>query len=697
MPKPFIKMASSRKYQPTIRDMFQIPIVGGGRISPDGDKVIYGLAYVDNFRDNRVEPSSYLFDARTNKTHPFTTMETISQVRWIDNETLALLKLVGNAGFQIHLFEGLVGTGQQITDHPDGIETFEPFGNGFLYTTRETPPAQAARQSKYGDFIIVDEPESLSALYYVGRKRMLDYRRKSRRSCSESSRLLPPVIELSRLLEKPFQIESVVPSPNNNAVFINCRCNENGSYRDETHCFRIEFDPDSVFDDQEEPASIGRLTRLALPKEAQIKAVSPDGNRLLISQKETGPGEQIQSDLWLLDLTLPVETLEDPGLEQHLRCLTRSLDQEPLNVYWTRLGIFVGYWNKSTCEIARLSEDGDVEVWDTQGLSPDFFFLNAAGQVFMRALSPTALAEIYFGSPTSRGWDLKRITNFSAQYAHWDLGTAESIQWRSKDGTEIEGVLRKPSNFDANRKYPLIFLVHGGPAAVSPLILLENNNRYFYPTVQLLNRDILILEPNYRGSLGRGQAFLALNFDNLGVGDLWDLESAIDHLVAQGFVDETCIGSMGWSQGGYISAFAAMHSTRLKAVSAGAALSDWRIYFGGSDEHLSILLSGDPYSNKELFDKAAPISAINEAQTPILFQHGEKDPRVPLISAMEMYRALKARGVPTTLIVFPGRSHGFLEPRASYALMLQNYRWFVHHLLGDALDLLMEDSSEGGE
>jgi len=95
-----------------------------------------------------------------------------------------------------------------------------------------------------------------------------------------------------------------------------------------------------------------------------------------------------------------------------------------------------------------------------------------------------------------------------------------------------------------------------------------------------------------------------------------------------------------------------------------------------------------------MFDKTAPISAINKAKTPILFQHGENDQRVPLISAMEMYRALKAKGVKTRLIVFPGQGHGFLKPRESYALMVQNYRWFVHHLLGEELNLLMDDTGE---
>lgn len=668
-----------------------MPMVGGGRISPDGDRVIYRLAYVDNFDDNQLEVHAYLYDSQTGDTHQITRSRRVTEVRWVDNQTLALLKPADNTGFQIHVFEGLVGEGQQITDHPGGIETFEPFGNGFIYIAQRTSEKQAARERKYGTFVNVEEDESLSALYYVDRGRILDHGNRSQNSSSETAK---PIAELSKLLERPLKIESAVPSPNDDAVFINCRSRDDEFYENDTYCFRIELDPNSIFDDEKATAPIGRLTPIALPKGARVKAVSPDGAKLLVSHKESGLKGRVQADLWLLDLTLVGELSEESEVRKHLWCITGRFDQEPLSVYWTRLGIFMSHWNESTCGIARLSETGEVEAWDIQGLCVEYFHVNDDGAIFLRAPSPTALAEIYYGSPNSGGWDLRRITDFNERYSDWDFGTAESIRWTSRDGTEIEGILRKPSDFDPNKRYPLLFNVHGGPAAVSPFILLENNNRYFYPTVQLLSKGILILEPNYRGSLGRGQSFLALNFDNLGIGDMWDLESAIDHLAAQGFVDETRVGSMGWSQGGYISSFVAMHSTHFKAASAGAALCSWRTYYSGSDQRQSILLSGDPYSNKEMFEKTAPISAINEAETPILFQHGEKDPRVPLISAMEMYRALKAKGVKTHLIVFPGQGHGFLKPKESYALMVQNYRWFVHHLLGEELDLLMDDTGE---
>jgi dipeptidyl aminopeptidase/acylaminoacyl peptidase len=540
----------------------------------------------------------------------------------------------------------------------------------------------------------VEEEESSSALYYVDMEKILD-RRSSLQLSTRKDMEPKRIIELSRVLPGSFKIESAFPSPTGDAVFINTRSKDDLFYENDTRCFRIEFNPHTVFRDNHEGSSpLGSVTQLALPKGARIQALSPEGGKLLVSHRERGLSSSVQSDLWLLDLAASQGLLESPELPKQLMCITRNLDREPLDVFWTKMGIFVRYWNESTCAIARLTEYGEVQVWDTHDLSPEYCFVNDNGHIFLRGGSPTLVVEIYYGAPEADGWDLKRITRYNEDVANWDLGSAESIKWRSRDGTEIEGVLRKPSDFDPTKKYPLLFYVHGGPAAASPCILLDNNNRYFYPTVQLLNKGILILEPNYRGSLGKGQAFRELNFDNLGIGDLWDLESAIDHLVGEGYVDDTKIGSMGWSQGGYISAFVAMHSTRFKAVSAGAALCSWWTYYSGSDARHSILLSGDPYNNKETFDKTAPISAIAKARTPILFQHGERDPRVPVISAMEMYRALKARGIQTRLIIFPGQGHGLLKPRENYALMVQNYRWFVHHLLGEELDLFMNDEGE---
>jgi len=138
------------------------------------------------------------------------------------------------------------------------------------------------------------------------------------------------------------------------------------------------------------------------------------------------------------------------------------------------------------------------------------------------------------------------------------------------DGTLIEGVLHKPANFQAGKRYPLLIVIHGGPTGISMPMPFASTT--VYPIDIWLNKGALVLEPNYRGSAGYGEKFRSLNVRNLGIGDAWDVVSGIDHLVAQGLVDNDKVGTMGWSQGGYISAFLTTHdSARFKAVSVGAA------------------------------------------------------------------------------------------------------------------------------
>ena len=294
----------SVRYRPTIRDLFQMPIVGGGGISPNGDKAIYRLVRIDDFEDNQVKVHWYIYDSRTAQTHQLTKTKMISEVRWLNNETVALMKRADNSSIQIYVFERLVGEGSQITDHPGGIDSFEPFGNGFIYIAQKKTNRQVAREKKYGNFIDVEEEESGSALYYVDRKTILEYKQRSQHSSSGASEPAKPVVELSELLERPFKIESAIPSPRNDAVFINCRSRDDFFYENETYCLRIEFDTNSISDDEKANVPITRLTRIALPKGARIKAVSPDGGKLLVSYKENNLKGRAQADLWLLDLSL---------------------------------------------------------------------------------------------------------------------------------------------------------------------------------------------------------------------------------------------------------------------------------------------------------------------------------------------------------------------------------------------------------
>jgi len=336
-----------------------------------------------------------------------------------------------------------------------------------------------------------------------------------------------------------------------------------------------------------------------------------------------------------------------------------------------------------------LEKDGRITGLDLGGFGLHYSFdIAENGQVALIGSSATQFPEVYLTNP-GKVTAPQRLTHFYDALADWKLGSVETIRWQSRDGVEIEGVLRKPTNFDPGKKYPLVFVVHGGPTWFSTAYQISGEEFTYYPVIQFLEKDILVLKPNYRGSTGRGQAFMELNVNNLGVGDLWDLESAIDHLVSLGWVDPERVGCMGWSQGGYISAFAGLHSERFKAVSVGAGISDWYTYHISNDipDFTTDYLSASPFRERELYIKTAPISNLANAKTPMLIQHGAEDQRVPLSNATELYRGLKEMGVPVELFIFQGMAHPITKPRENHAVMHQNLAWFSHYLLGEELNL----------
>ncbi len=423
-----------------------------------------------------------------------------------------------------------------------------------------------------------------------------------------------------------------------------------------------------------------------------MAAVALDGRTLVVRHRARDEKMYTYQDLWLIDQTLALSAPDGPTFFAALHNISAALDQRVMDLYWVAQGIFVSYVEGTAISLARLHEDGRVTPLALGGLFPvGGFYMAASGHLSLVATNANTFPEAYFAPPPSleTSVSLQPLTHFGQAVATWDLGTVETIRWRSKDGVEIEGVLRKPRDFDPTQPYPLVFVVHGGPQWFSAAYLLNSEDLAYYPTVQFINKGMLVLKLNYRGSLGYGQAFADLNVNNLGIGDLWDMESAIDHLSALGWVDRERVGCMGWSQGGYISAFAALHSDQFQAASVGAGISDWYTYHISNDiPHFTLdYLSASPFHDRELYRQTAPISNLANAKTPTLIQHGADDRRVPLANAMELYRGLQAMGVPVELFVFPGMGHPITRPRENHAIMYQNLAWFSHYLLGEELNL----------
>ena len=144
---------------------------------------------------------------------------------------------------------------------------------------------------------------------------------------------------------------------------------------------------------------------------------------------------------------------------------------------------------------------------------------------------------------------------------------------------------------------------------------------------------------------------------------------------------------MGWSQGGYISAFLATHTDRFKAISVGAGISDWMTYYVNTDITPFTIqyLHATPWDDPEIYARTSPMANIKQAKTPTLIQHGENDRRVPIPNGYQLFRGLRDQNVPATMIVYAGYGHGITKPKSNRAVLQHNLDWFAHYIWGEPL------------
>jgi dipeptidyl aminopeptidase/acylaminoacyl peptidase len=365
--------------------------------------------------------------------------------------------------------------------------------------------------------------------------------------------------------------------------------------------------------------------------------------------------------------------------------LTTAFDEDAGLLRWAPEGIYFSALQKTTSSLFLLDPQSKAVkqiAMPGSTIANGFSFTADFKQVAYRGAGQNQYGEIFASSLSSPA--PVQVTHAGEQLSGFTLARREVVRWKSGDGAEVEGVLIKPADFDANRKYPLLVVIHGGPTGIDmPAISADR----YYPIERFVARGALVLKPNYRGSAGYGEAFRSLNVRNLGVGDYADVISGVDSLIAQGFVDKDRVGAMGWSEGGYICAFITASSDRFKAVSVGAGISDWMTYYVNTDitPFTPQYLHANPWEDAAVYAKTSPIHYIDKAKTPTLIQHGSADRRVPIANAYELRQALEDRGVPVKMVVYDGFGHPINKPKQQRAVMEENENWFDHFIWGDPL------------
>ncbi|MBM3790106.1 MAG: S9 family peptidase [Acidobacteria bacterium] len=286
---------------------------------------------------------------------------------------------------------------------------------------------------------------------------------------------------------------------------------------------------------------------------------------------------------------------------------------------------------------------------------------------------PLRPADVWVSGPD--GGNARALTRMNPQVEGFQLGSTELVRWKNPDGGEIEGVLVKPADFQAGRKYPMIVEPHGGPAGIQ--------QTRFNATWQVYaGRGYVVFAPNFRGSDGYGKAFIEANVGKWGVVDFQDIMSGVDHVISLGFVDPDRMGVEGWSYGGYMSQFIVSHTDRFKAAVPGAGMSNMISFYGTTDiQRFTVwYMTGHPWETLEIYRRSSPIFNVDKVKTPTRILFGEQDRRVPIEQGEQFYTALKQRGIEVEMIRYPREPHGLQEPYHQIDRIERTVEWFDRFL-----------------
>lgn len=259
------------------------------------------------------------------------------------------------------------------------------------------------------------------------------------------------------------------------------------------------------------------------------------------------------------------------------------------------------------------------------------------------------------------------------------LPKSQVVTYRSFDGTPISAIVTMPFNLQRDGTNPGIVLPHGGPTG-------QSQDGFSRTATALASRGYVVIQPNFRGSTGYGEAFQKANFKDLGGGDLKDTVAAKKFLVDSGYVDAAKVGITGGSYGGFMTLMAIGRTPDEFAAAVQLfGIINWRTMYRDQDAQLRAYqasLLGTPDSDPKVYDAASPLTYLKAAKAPLLSLQGENDIRVPRGQAQEVADILKAKGNTVETVFYPAEGHGFYKRENQLDSLRRTVEWFDTHLKG---------------
>ncbi len=638
----------------TPEEMMKVKEVSHVRVSPDGRRVVFVVSEAV-MTDERSEylRHIYLADADGSNSRQLTFGEkSCTDAQWSPDGRWIAFRSERSGRGNLWLMRSDGGEARQLTDVKTAVSNFKwsPDGRAIAYISPDAPtPAEEKALKGKNDSKVAAEDFKRNRLWVVPTTPP------SNGKPSEQS-----------LTPGDFSVESGFDwSPGSEAIVF-------------AHATTPRADDWATSDISVVHAASGKIEPIAQTKACEaFPFYSPDGRWIAYI---------VRDHTWRR--TADVVVVASAGGAP--RKLAETTDRQPQIVGWSADGQLI-YFSETRGVVHRFSalpvgggpphdlDRGDAVIITPGDSANADFALNATRTVvgFVAQTSdrpPEAyLARLDRFAPV-------QVSRVNADLPSHPLGRTEVIHWKSSDGLEIEGLLTYPVGYVSGKRYPLLLVVHGGPASVFKQTFLAEPAPY--PLAAFAARGYAVLRCNVRGSSGYGRAFRYANYKDWGGMDYQDLMTGVDYVIEKGVADPDRLGVMGWSYGGYMTSWVVTQTNRFKAASVGAGLPNLISFTGTTDipGFLPDYFGGEYWESRELYLARSPLFHVQKVATPTLIQHGDADTRVPLSQSQEFYNALKRRGVPVTLVVYPRMGHRFQEPKEVFDLAQRNVEWFDRYL-----------------
>jgi len=642
---------------PTLENLFTVKGVGGVQVSPDGGAVLYQVNRSDleaNETDSDIwivrrdvsgwaEPLQLTRD-KENDTNP----------RWRPGHlSFAFLSsrqsgAEGGEGQQIHLMDTRGGEARNLFAHETSVSSFQwsPDGDFILFRATDPEGEDDKERKKVGrDINVEDDVGRPSHLW------LLDV------EAGEATRLT----DGDAFTVGPFDL-----SPDGSRVAFSAPPTGRpmDSWKSDIYVVAVHDSP-------------GAPTKLTDNPGPDVNPQwSPDGRYLYYSGQQTERYQVAANHMFRM--SADGGDVEDVSPKADIQAQGFTLSADGRGAFFgaitgTTIGIF--YMSLDDRRPVRLTPDRGV--YSSADVSAD-------GTVMVYTFQdPSQPVELYAAALPGRPAvesvvAAAALTTHNSHTAGWTLGDTEVLRWKSVDGRDMEGVVVYPHGWTPETgPRATVVKVHGGPSGV----FLENFQAASASAdAQRYAADgYVVLMPNPRGSSGYGEAGLKAVVGDWGGLDFQDIMTGVDALVDRGISHPDSLGMMGWSYGGFMTAWTVTQTSRFKAAVAGAAITENISMWGTQDiQHVfEAYFGASPYEPGmwEVYQKSNPLAFIERATTPTMILHGANDPRVPPNQARIFYRALKANGVDTKLVWLPRTGHGPREPGLRYETARHQKEW----------------------